>query len=106
MIIIRLRRGSSVKWATSNPILEAGEAGYETDTGVFKIGDGVTHWADLKGYLPEDEMLQAVQVAVANALLDESAISAAIDVHVNDPEPHPAYDDGPSFVLLYENVKV
>lgn len=26
--------------------------------------------------------------------------------HVNDETPHPAYDDGPSLVALYENAKV
>lgn len=26
--------------------------------------------------------------------------------HINSPTPHPAYDDGPSFLLLYNNAKV
>lgn len=26
--------------------------------------------------------------------------------HVLDETPHPAYDDGPSFLLLYQNAKV
>lgn len=29
-----------------------------------------------------------------------------LDEHVNAAMPHPAYDDGPSFALLYENAKV
>lgn len=106
MIVIRMRRGNSVQWTAANPILDAGELGYELDTGVFKIGDGFTKWLDLDSYLPEAEMLVAVQEAVAAAVVDNSVIQEAIDVHVNSTTPHPVYDDGPSFVLLYENAKV
>lgn len=49
---IQQRRGTSAEWAAANPILESGEQGYETDTGYLKIGDGLTHWNDLK-YFPE-----------------------------------------------------
>jgi hypothetical protein len=31
---------------------------------------------------------------------------SALALHIADPEPHPAYDDGPSLFLLYENAKV
>lgn len=106
MIIIRMRRASSVQWAAVNPVLDAGEQGYELDTGVFKVGDGINHWLDLNAYLPEQEMIEAVQVAVAQALVDDSVFAEALEIHVNDPTPHPVYDDAPSLVLLYENAKV
>jgi len=35
-------------WAQVNPRLAAGEIGFETDTGRFKIGDGTTLWNALK----------------------------------------------------------
>jgi len=45
------RRGTAAQWVSVNggdgPILEAGEIGFETDTGKFKIGDGTNHWVDL-----------------------------------------------------------
>lgn len=41
---IQLRRGTATQWTTANPILAAGEFGWETDTAEFKIGDGVTAW--------------------------------------------------------------
>jgi hypothetical protein len=47
---IQLRRGTAAQWTTANPVLAAGEEGFETDTGRLKIGDGVTAWASL-GYL-------------------------------------------------------
>jgi len=44
---IRLRRGSSVQWELSNPILLDGEPGYDTTTNYYKIGDGIRHWLEL-----------------------------------------------------------
>lgn len=41
---IQLRRGTASQWTTANPVLAAGEFGWESDTGNFKIGDGVTAW--------------------------------------------------------------
>lgn len=41
------RRGTASQWTTADPILAAGEIGYETDTGFFKIGDGTNLWSDL-----------------------------------------------------------
>lgn len=44
---IKLRRDTAANWTLNNPILAAGEPGYETDTTKTKIGDGTTHWANL-----------------------------------------------------------
>jgi hypothetical protein len=41
------RRGSASEWVSANTVLTAGELGYETDTGQFKIGDGTTAWLSL-----------------------------------------------------------
>jgi hypothetical protein len=41
---IRLRRDTAATWTATNPILLAGEAGYETDTRRLKVGDGVAVW--------------------------------------------------------------
>ena len=45
--LIQFRRGTAAAWTTANPILHAGELGFETDTEKFKIGNGTTHWVDL-----------------------------------------------------------
>lgn len=42
-----LRRGQSEVWLRNNPVLAAGEPGYELDTHKIKIGDGVNSWIDL-----------------------------------------------------------
>ena len=44
---IQARRGTAATWTSTNPTLAAGETGYETDTGKFKIGNGSTAWASL-----------------------------------------------------------
>ena len=41
------RRGTAQQWTDADPILAAGEIGFETDTSQFKIGDGVNAWSDL-----------------------------------------------------------
>jgi hypothetical protein len=43
-IQFQLRRGISTEWTTVNPTLADAEVGLETDTRLFKIGDGVTAW--------------------------------------------------------------
>ena len=44
---IKLRRSTAAQWTSANPVLFAGEAGFETDTGKFKIGDGTSAWSAL-----------------------------------------------------------
>lgn len=47
IVQIQMRRDSAADWTSENPTLAAGELGYETDTGKFKIGNGSDAWADL-----------------------------------------------------------
>lgn len=44
---MQLRRGIAADWLTYNPILADGELGLETDTKLFKIGDGTSDWNSL-----------------------------------------------------------
>jgi len=46
-IQIQLRRGTAAQWSSANPILASGEMGVETDTGQFKVGNGITAWNSL-----------------------------------------------------------
>lgn len=47
IVKVQLRRGTAATWASVNPILAQGEPSLETDTGVRKLGDGVTHYNTL-----------------------------------------------------------
>lgn len=46
-IQIQFRRGTSAEWSSVNPILAEAEMGIETDTDLFKIGNGSQSWNDL-----------------------------------------------------------
>lgn len=90
---IQLRRGKAAFWESENPILRDGEPGLETDTRRVKYGDGVNHWRELP-------------YSSASSVDLELPPDSALALHISDPEPHPAYDDGPSLALLYQNAKV
>jgi Tfp pilus assembly major pilin PilA len=73
---IQLRRGTASSWTTE--ILSAGEVGFETDTGKFKIGDGLTTWSSL-GYasvLPS-ELNELVQDIIGTNLVGGSGVSVS-----------------------------
>jgi Major tropism determinant N-terminal domain len=93
---IQLRRGKAAFWTDENPVLHQGEPGYETDTGMLKIGDGLTFWRDLEYFTGLD----------LDPGTDDATAMALITAHLSDTTPHPVYDDGPSLVLIYENAKV
>lgn len=46
--IFQVKRGKAQAWETLNPILRIGEPGFAYDDNIFKVGDGVTPWNDLK----------------------------------------------------------
>lgn len=52
-ITIQLKRDTASNWTSNGPTLAAGEFGFETDTGKFKVGDGSTAWASLSYFEPE-----------------------------------------------------
>lgn len=47
MTKIQLRRDTAANWTANNPTPASGEPCFETDTGKFKIGDGVTTYNNL-----------------------------------------------------------
>jgi len=46
-IQLQFRRGLASQWTSANTLLAQGEMGIETDTALFKIGDGTTYWNSL-----------------------------------------------------------
>ena len=90
---IQLRRKKAAHWVEQNPVLEPGEPGYEKDTQMMKIGDGVTPWNDL-------------QYFAGGGGGGEGGAAAIVGQHINSSLPHPVYDNGPSLTIIYENAKV
>jgi hypothetical protein len=83
MYKIQFRRGVSNNWSAQIPILSTGEPGYEIDTGLFKIGDGLSHWNDLP-YASNEPL---------------PGDPASLEDHILSDLPHPVYDEGPSLAL-------
>lgn len=46
-IQFQFRRGTAAEWTSANPTLASGEMGIETDTNLFKLGNGSTSWTSL-----------------------------------------------------------
>ena len=46
-IRIKVRQDTASNWTSQNPTLGSGEFGFETDTGLCKLGDGSTAWTSL-----------------------------------------------------------
>lgn len=44
---IKTRRDDGPSWEQYNPVLDQGEPGYETDTGLIKFGTGTAPWNEL-----------------------------------------------------------
>ena len=73
------RRGTALQWSTSNPVLAAGEIGFETDTSKFKIGNGSSTWTALT-YFANTSGLEALLNDGAPAALNTlNEIAAAIN---------------------------
>ena len=51
--IMQQKRGTLANWTAKNPVLKAGEIGFVTDKGMFKVGDGTTAFNSLN-YLKID----------------------------------------------------
>lgn len=47
MAVLQFKRGSSSSWVSLNPVLAAGEPGFETDTNKLKVGNGSLSWNSL-----------------------------------------------------------
>jgi len=92
------RRGTAAQWTSADPILAAGEIGFESDTGFFKMGDGTNHWSDLS-YFKDlgdlagsfDDYIPLTQRGAANgvATLDGDSqipITQLANIIMNAPE--------------------
>jgi hypothetical protein len=57
------RRGTAAQWTAANPILAAGEIGFETDTSKFKMGNGSSTWSALTYFANAAELAAIVDGA-------------------------------------------
>jgi prefoldin subunit 5 len=95
------RRGTAEQWTTANPVLGAGEIGFETDTGKFKVGDNVNTWANLAYFVNSDDLSgelddYATQTYVNDAISDVVGLAPETLDTLN--ELAAAIGDDPNFV--------
>ena len=57
------RRGTAAQWTAANPILAAGEIGFETDTNKFKMGNGTSTWTALQYFANAAELAAIIDGA-------------------------------------------
>ena len=71
--VIKLRRDTAANWLSTNPILAAGEQGYESNTGLSKIGDGTTAW-DALPYSAVSRLTEEVKNATLSTIIKGSVV--------------------------------
>ncbi len=67
---IQIRRDTKAKWADLNPILAAGEMGFEIDNNRLKIGNGITAWNSLPYVTETDWSTIITQIDTLTQKLD------------------------------------
>ena len=71
----QFRRGTAAQWTSANPILAAGEFGYESDTGKGKIGNGSSTWTSLTYVIGAFDASQLTGTTLAGNVVSSSLTS-------------------------------
>lgn len=80
--IIQKRYDTAANWTTTDPILAMAEEGYESDTGLNKVGDGSTIWS-LLSYSSSGDLVSTNNLSdVANAITARSNLGLVIGTDV------------------------
>jgi hypothetical protein len=71
-VILKIRRGTTVQWASSTKVLQVGELGIDTTLNKIKAGNGSSLWTNLpfiessfnsEGFVTDSELTTAIQSA-------------------------------------------
>ena len=77
------RRGTAAQWTAANPILAAGEIGFETDTSKFKMGNGSSTWSALQYFANASELAAIIGGDLPELLNSLDELAQAIN---DDPQ--------------------
>jgi hypothetical protein len=89
------RRGTAAQWTAANPVLAAGEIGFETDTSKFKMGNGSSTWSALTYFANAAELAAIIDGApaalntlneLAEAMGDNPAFLSTIATNLTNHE--------------------
>jgi hypothetical protein len=123
---IQQKQDLSTKWSSLNPTLLSGEFGYETDTGLVKIGDGESSWNDLpylngnesyfyfdsagELHLQKDDTTiitsETVNSYVPQHFYNEGSDTIATNLHVEIPSMEVDSVEAKSLAVITENINV
>ena len=73
---IRIRRDTSTNWTGVNPTLALGEAAYETDTRLLKIGDNSTPWNNLDYVKVDNDSINFPAPSAITLTIGNSSVNA------------------------------
>ena len=76
MTTIQWRRDTAAAWTAANTVLAEGEAGFETDTGKVKVGNGTTSWTGLPYMLAQWSTITGKPAVIAAGATKAEARSA------------------------------
>lgn len=82
------RRALEADWVLSNYVLDDGELGWSKDTGIIKMGDGLTAWTDLDPAF-EGYFLPAAGTAANSLLLEGISSDGFLKFADTDVDPDP-----------------
>lgn len=102
---LKQKYDTSTNWMTNNPILLAGEHGYESDTGFEKVGDGTTAWNSLT-YINADKAntLTNSRTLWGQSFNGSSNVSGSLDNTGNITPSVTAASDIGSSTLAYKDI--
>lgn len=75
--VIQMRRGTTTQWTTANPILAAGEIGFDTTVNRTKVGDGTSTWSALTYQATSGVVSQATAPSDTNLLWMDTSTSGS-----------------------------
>lgn len=87
---ITARKDTTANWAAANPILAAGEPGFDTTLKRLKIGDGVSSWSALSWATMGTDEVAAVLAASESINAGLDATDGAFAAVLADPESESA----------------
>ena len=102
---IQIRRDTRNNWLAESAVLKNGELGYETDTGILKIGDGTSGWNTIVRFANQND------ISMLNERIDDvltvssnNIYGVKIDTTNQNPETSVTYtDDAAGFVPMRGN---
>lgn len=82
---IQIKRDTAANWTSNNPTLSSGQPGFETDTGLIKIGDGSTAWTSLAYLQVDSDDVDGLQAAISgNAAVTANTAKTSNATHTGE----------------------